>query len=600
MLQSPLPLSICSKGLAITIASVLSAQNCTSIVVGTNSNDHFGWSVACIGDVDGDGAWDLAVGAPQAANPQNRTGQFGPGYVRVLSGRTGVVLRTIVGPAGLASRGMFGFSIAAFADSNGDGLPDGPGDVTGDGVPDFLVGAPTYSGTRSDQGAVYIVSGASGTTTIVANPAAQLTASEEFGSSIAVIGPLANASRAAFAVGVKGAAAGSSGNAGRLDVFDWLGATGSPSRVTSRSGTATGQFYGTRVVCLGRASGNSTPDLLVSSEGVNAGGNRVVELLDASNLGVRHTFVGSFVGYGTASGGIGDINGDGRPELTIGGSECSTCQTNLDDIATTYTWPANSSAPLILGVSRRPRFLMATGLGVARCLTGAGDLDRDGVPDLMTGVPLADPVGTAAPNASAGEIRIYSGATLGHASPQLIIALDGAGNEQLGAAAIGLGDVDQDQLMDFALAAPKHAGAAGRVIINRFAGRSIQFGTGCALPLNPNAPELHVAADRGPCIGETLEIHTTQVLPNDGCWFGLGLAPTATPGFPRPGCSMLISISAQVFFIVGPDTYSRFTLAVPNNPSFIGLTIFGQSVVFKAPGFQFADTGVTPALRLSL
>lgn len=590
----------CWNGLLLAAVAALPAQNCTSVVTGTTSNDHFGWSIACIGDVDGDGAWDLAVGAPQASNPQNRTGQFGPGYVKVISGRTGMVLRTITAPAGASSRGLFGFSLAAFADSNGDGLPDGLGDVTGDGVPDFLVGSPTFTGARSDQGIVYIVSGASGATTAVANPATALSASEEFGSSIAVLGLMASSTRPAFAVGAKGAALASSGNAGRVDVFDWLGTSTTPSRVAFRSGTATGQFYGARVVSLGRASGNSTPDLLVSSEDVNSVGVRVVELLAANNLAVRHTFVGSFLGYGLASGGMGDITGDGRPDFAIGGRECTTCPTDLDDLATVFSWPAGLGAPVVLSVPKRPRFLMATGLGVARSLGSAGDLDRDGTPDLMIGVPLADPVGIVTPSANAGEIRIYSGATLGSIAPELLVALDGIGREELGTGAVGLGDVDQDHLADFAFAAPKHSTAAGRVVISRFVGRSLLRGSGCALPLTPNAPELHVAVDGGPCIGTTLEIHTTQLLPGDGCWFGLGLAPQATHGFPRPGCSMLISISAQVFALVGPDTYSRFTLTVPNNPSFHGLTIQAQSVVFKGPAFLFADTGTTPALSLSI
>lgn len=595
----PVP-STCWNGLLLAIAAGLPAQNCTSVVSGTTSNDHFGWSIACIGDVDGDGAWDLAVGAPQASNPQNRTGQFGPGYVKVLSGRTGLVLRTITAPAGPSSRGMFGYSLAAFVDGNGDGLLDGPGDVTGDGVPDFLVGAPTFSGSRSDLGIVFIVSGATGATTAVANPATSPTASEEFGSSITVLGSIASATRPAFAVGAKGAALASSGNTGRVDVFDWPGGASTPSRVASRFGTATGQFYGTRVVGLGRASGASSPDLLVSSEDVNAGGNRVVELLAANNLAVRHTLVGSFVGYGLAAGGVGDITGDGRPDFAIGGAECATCPTNLDDLATVFSWPAAAGAPVALSVPRRPRFLMTTGLGVVRSLGGAGDLDRDGTPDLMIGVPLADPVGIATPAANAGEVRIYSGTTLGSGSPRLLVALDGVGREQLGAAVVGLGDVDLDHLVDFAFAAPQHASAAGRVVISRFVGRTTMLGDGCALPLTPNAPELHVGADRGPCIGTTLELHTTQVLPNDGCWFGLGLAPQTTPGFPRPGCSLLISVSAQVFSLIGPDTYSRFTLAVPSDPSLHGLTIFAQSVVFKGPAFLFANTGTTPAMRVSL
>jgi len=83
-------------------------------VAGTTAYDHFGAAVAGLGDVDGDGTPDFAVGAPQ--EPQK-----GSGYVRVFSGATGGILFTLIGEA---IGDLFGTSVCAMGDRNEDGIPD--------------------------------------------------------------------------------------------------------------------------------------------------------------------------------------------------------------------------------------------------------------------------------------------------------------------------------------------------------------------------------------------------------------------------------------------------------------------------------------------
>lgn len=83
----------------------------------------FGRAMAAIGDIDGDGWSDLAVG-----DPDDSAGGAHAGAVHLYSGRTGALIRSIVGAAGSAT----GTAIAAC------------GDVNGDGVPDVLIGAPGH------------------------------------------------------------------------------------------------------------------------------------------------------------------------------------------------------------------------------------------------------------------------------------------------------------------------------------------------------------------------------------------------------------------------------------------------------------------------
>ena len=84
------------------------------VVVGTTLGDRFGSQLAKLDDVDGDGVSDFVVAAPGTGNPML------PGYVRTVSGATGATIRTTVAPGGTA----FGWYLAAGGDFDGDGYDD--------------------------------------------------------------------------------------------------------------------------------------------------------------------------------------------------------------------------------------------------------------------------------------------------------------------------------------------------------------------------------------------------------------------------------------------------------------------------------------------
>ena len=131
----------------------------------------FAEAVAGIGDVNGDGAPDLLVGAPF----QILGGNLNQGRAFVFSGADRSLLLTLDHPApqGLA---LFGSAVA------------GAGDVNRDGRPDLLVGAPGQRvGGRADQGQAYVLSGADGRLLLtVDNPTPQ--ADAVFGAALAGAG----------------------------------------------------------------------------------------------------------------------------------------------------------------------------------------------------------------------------------------------------------------------------------------------------------------------------------------------------------------------------------------------------------------------------
>jgi hypothetical protein len=107
---------------------------------GERASDYFGSGVALLGDLNQDGFGDFAIGAPNSMLP-------GLEYIKVYSGKDGSVLARLEGDQN--NLDAFGTGVVR------------AGDVDGDGLNEFIVGAPGADEGGGDQsGVAWVYSGA--------------------------------------------------------------------------------------------------------------------------------------------------------------------------------------------------------------------------------------------------------------------------------------------------------------------------------------------------------------------------------------------------------------------------------------------------------
>ncbi len=206
----------------------------------------FGWAVAGVGDVDGDGTPDLLVGAPfQPVGDNTNQGQ-----AFVLSGATGNLLFTLNTPDE-AENTLFGAAVA------------GVGDVDGDGTPDLLVGAPdqTVDGNAS-QGQAFVLSGFDGSLLhTLNNPTPQ--ADARFGAAVAGVGDVNGDNIPDLLVGADEQDVDGNNSQGQAFVFS--GADGSLLHTLNNPTPQASASFGAAVAGVGDVNGDDRSDLLVGA-----------------------------------------------------------------------------------------------------------------------------------------------------------------------------------------------------------------------------------------------------------------------------------------------------------------------------------------------
>ncbi|HEX5011443.1 MAG TPA: FG-GAP-like repeat-containing protein [Planctomycetota bacterium] len=319
-----------------------------------------------------------------------------------------------------------------FAGAAGDQLfanaVAGAGDVDADGFPDVLIGARGDDTVAQDAGATFVDSGRTGALLLSWLGEAE---GDEFGWSVAEAGDVNGDGHDDVIVGAfrhDGVGA----NSGRAYVFS--GADGATLFVLD--GTGADDEFSVGVSGVGDIDGDGVPDVAVGAHhdddnGLNSGSVRVVSGANASQI---YLFLGDEAGddLGHVLAGIGDINADGVPDIIAG----------LHDI------PDPGQARIYSGADGAVlfNFVGSTGFDFyGHAVAGAGDVDGDGVPDVLIGAEQDD---TSAHNA--GRAWLRSGATGA-------VLLDWKGDsidDALGADVCSAGDWDGDGVLDVLIAMP--------------------------------------------------------------------------------------------------------------------------------------------------
>ncbi len=323
-----------------------------------------GSTLAAIPDSNSDGLPDLIVGAPAIAHVNVK------GHVLVLSGADGSVIRDVMSNSGFE---RFGEAVASV------------GDVNGDGTPDFLGGGP--GATNAFGGISRLLSGANGS--VIHQYGGFL--DENFGHAVAGLGDTNGDGVPDYAVGAPGTDV-KSQNEGLVTIFS--GASGDPIRFVP--GKVQNDHAGYRLANAGRMDGDAVDDLLVGAifakgvGGSNSGNSWVISGAKTKTLKI---FPGSAASerVGSALANLGDVSGDGIPDYAVGAS-------GFAPGGRVYVVSGASGLPL--AHYDAPAQFEALGDSVA----GVGDVDGDGVNDLLVGAWSADSNGLV----TAGEARLLS------------------------------------------------------------------------------------------------------------------------------------------------------------------------------------------------
>jgi hypothetical protein len=381
---------------------------------GEAAGDYSGGSVSDAGDVNGDGILDVIVGSYRA-DPNGEAS--GRSYVVFGRSDTDLVELSEVtsGIEGFAIDGEVTGDLSGFAVANA-------GDVNGDGLDDVVIGAYRSAADGEFTGRTYVVFGKVDTATV------QLT------DIVAGIGGFALDGEAAYdtsALSVHGA--GDVNGDGLDDVV--IGALGADP-----NGALSGRCY----VVFGKVDTAFT-DLTAITAGV---GGFVME----------GEAIGDRLGYSVSA--AGDVNGDGLDDVIVSSFQADFNGAQSGRTYVVFGKVTTAAVELSAVAAGNGAGFAITGEAAGdysgNCVSGAGDVNGDGLSDLLVGA-----LGNDANAISSGRAYVVFGKVDGTAVELSDVAAGAGGFAMDGAAASdrarfsvsGAGDMNGDDLDDVIIGA---------------------------------------------------------------------------------------------------------------------------------------------------
>jgi len=426
------------SGDTVRQSTSLSLDDALYTFTGEGTGDAAGYSVALIDDVDEDGLSDILIGAYLN---DDVGADAGKAYL-ILSSSLGSDTELSLSSADYQFRGESAGDYAAAHVANA-------GDVDGDGLGDFMMGARLNDSGGADAGAAYIFLG------------------------------------------------------GNLDTTTTIGMGDADYVFTGNRGSK----LGASVAGVGDVDGDGFDDVLFGSIGTtdggdNAGGAHLLrrdDLMEGSGGIDRkgYKFVGESEGdqAGWSVAGAGDVDGDGRADFLIGAPQDDDGGTNAGAV---YVFKGSSlGASTTIGLEGADYKLVGSGAGykVGGSVSSAGDMDGDDYDDIVVSQ------------------RVYEGSPSGKGAVYLLLAdsLDsttaidlasadyvftGQGSADAGGTGLTtVGDLNGDGLSDLLIGAPGNDDAASNAGMTYL----VLAESGCNT--EPTAPEVSIAPT-SPTAGE--------------------------------------------------------------------------------------------------
>lgn len=426
---SPMLLSNTTFGSILELSDLDGSEG--FLINGIDALDNSGRSVSSAGDINDDGIDDLIIGADQALlNPfaQDSTGS-GDSYVVFGGdelGSSGVLeLSELDGSNGFVLRGIDRYDRSGFSVS-------GAGDINGDGVADLIIGARGGEpNARFGAGESYVVFGGAGVGSSGVVELSDLDGDDGF---------VLNG----------------------VDVFDGSGISVSSAGDVNGDGMADLIIGAYNVFQNGNYSSGASY-VVFGGEGVGSSGELELSDLDGSDgFVLEGVDAYDFSGFSVSS--AGDINGDNVSDLIIGAPFAT--PNGIDSAGQSYVVfggaAVGSSGVVELSALDGSNGFVLNGIGESDLsgysVSGAGDINGDGVSDLIIGAKFANPNGL-----NEGQSYVmFGGADAGSSGVVELSELDGSNgfalngvdaNDGSGGSVSSAGDINGDGMADLVIGA---------------------------------------------------------------------------------------------------------------------------------------------------